>query len=75
VRNPAEHANGHAAGTINLPLNTLSRELDHLTPSCRLMFYVRAVIARASAQAFSKTRVSRKSTTPRAAQKPGWTPD
>ncbi len=32
VRNPAEHASGHAAGTINLPLNTLSRELDHLNP-------------------------------------------
>ncbi len=32
VRNPAEHANGHAEGTINLPLNTLSRELDHLNP-------------------------------------------
>ncbi len=32
VRNPAEHANGHAAGTVSLPLNTLSRELDHLNP-------------------------------------------
>ena len=32
VRNPAEHANGHAAGTINLPLNTLSREIDRLNP-------------------------------------------
>jgi hydroxyacylglutathione hydrolase len=32
VRNPAEHANGHAAGAINLPLNTLSRELDRLDP-------------------------------------------
>lgn len=32
VRGSAEHANGHAAGTINLPLNTLSRELDHLDP-------------------------------------------
>lgn len=32
VRNPTEHANGHAAGTVNLPLNSLSRELDHLNP-------------------------------------------
>ncbi len=32
VRNAAEHAGGHAAGTINLPLNTLSREIDHLNP-------------------------------------------
>ncbi len=32
VRNPTEHANGHAAGTINLPLNTLSREIDRLNP-------------------------------------------
>ncbi len=32
VRNPAEHAGGHAAGTINLSLNTLSREIDRLNP-------------------------------------------
>ena len=32
VRNPAEHANGHATNTINLPLNSLSREIDRLNP-------------------------------------------
>ncbi len=32
VRRPAEHAAGHAAGTINIPLNTLSREIDRLDP-------------------------------------------
>jgi len=32
VRQPGEHAAGHAAGTINLPLNTLTRELDKLDP-------------------------------------------
>ncbi len=32
VRNAAEHANGHAAGTTNLPLNTLSREINRLNP-------------------------------------------
>jgi glyoxylase-like metal-dependent hydrolase (beta-lactamase superfamily II)/rhodanese-related sulfurtransferase len=32
VRTPAEHAAGRAAGTINLPLNTLSREIDRLDP-------------------------------------------
>lgn len=32
VRGFAEHANGQAAGTINLPLNTLSRENDRLNP-------------------------------------------
>ncbi|MEP7147778.1 MAG: rhodanese-like domain-containing protein [Acidobacteriota bacterium] len=32
VRNPAEHSGGHAANTINLPLNSLSREMDRLNP-------------------------------------------
>jgi hydroxyacylglutathione hydrolase len=32
VRRPAEHANGHAVGTINLPLDRLSREIDKLNP-------------------------------------------
>ncbi len=32
VRNSAEHANGHAKNTINLPLPTLSREIDRLDP-------------------------------------------
>ncbi|MDM7923356.1 MAG: rhodanese-like domain-containing protein [Pyrinomonadaceae bacterium] len=32
VRRPAEHANGHAAGTVNLPLDRLSREIDQLDP-------------------------------------------
>ena len=33
VRRPAEHANGHAVGTINLPLDRLSREIDQLDPA------------------------------------------
>ncbi len=32
VRRPAEHANGHAKGTVNLPLDRLTRELDTLNP-------------------------------------------
>jgi hydroxyacylglutathione hydrolase len=32
VRRPAEHANGHAEGTINIPLDRLSREIDMLDP-------------------------------------------
>ena len=32
VRRPAEHANGHAVNTINLPLDSLSREIDKLNP-------------------------------------------
>ncbi|HEX6278703.1 MAG TPA: rhodanese-like domain-containing protein, partial [Pyrinomonadaceae bacterium] len=32
VRRPAEHANGHAAGTLNIPLDRLSREIDQLDP-------------------------------------------
>ena len=32
VRSPAEHAGGHAKNTINLPLNSLSREIDRLNP-------------------------------------------
>jgi len=32
VRQPGEHAADHAAGTINLPLNILSRELNRLDP-------------------------------------------
>ncbi|QYO65338.1 MBL fold metallo-hydrolase [Leptolyngbya sp. 7M] len=32
VRRAAEHANGHAAGTINIPLDRLSREIDMLNP-------------------------------------------
>lgn len=55
---------------------TRSRENSIIsTPSCRLMSCIRAAIVRASAQAFSKTRVSSKSTTLRAERKPGWTPD
>lgn len=33
VRRPAEHSNGHAVGTINLPLNSLTRELERLDPA------------------------------------------
>ena len=33
VRRVAEHANGHAPQTINLPLDILSRELDRLNPN------------------------------------------
>jgi glyoxylase-like metal-dependent hydrolase (beta-lactamase superfamily II)/rhodanese-related sulfurtransferase len=33
VRRPAEHANGHAIGTINVPLDRLSREIDRLDPT------------------------------------------
>lgn len=33
VRRPAEHANGHAVRTINIPLNRLSREIDKLDPA------------------------------------------
>ena len=32
VRNPAEYANGHAVNIINLPLNSLTREIDRLDP-------------------------------------------
>ncbi len=32
VRRAQEHANGHAAGTINLPLDALSKEIDRLDP-------------------------------------------
>ncbi|MEZ5427009.1 MAG: rhodanese-like domain-containing protein [Pyrinomonadaceae bacterium] len=32
VRRVAEHANGHAPGTVNIPLNILSREIDGLDP-------------------------------------------
>lgn len=32
VRRPAEYAVGHAANTINLPLDVLSREIDKLNP-------------------------------------------
>ena len=32
VRNVAEYASGHAVNTVNLPLNTLSREIDRLDP-------------------------------------------
>lgn len=32
VRRPAEHANGHAVQTINLPLNDLAKEVDKLNP-------------------------------------------
>lgn len=32
VRRPAEFANGHAAGAINLPLDRLAREIDQLNP-------------------------------------------
>ena len=33
VRRPAEHANGHAPQTINLPLNRLPEEFEKLDPS------------------------------------------
>lgn len=33
VRRVAEHANGHAVRTVNLPLDKLSKELDKLDPS------------------------------------------
>jgi rhodanese-related sulfurtransferase len=32
VRRPAEFANGHAVGTINIPLDRLTREIDQLDP-------------------------------------------
>lgn len=32
VRRPAEHSNGHAAGAVNLPLNSLTAQLDELDP-------------------------------------------
>ncbi|NJM52857.1 MAG: rhodanese-like domain-containing protein [Blastocatellia bacterium] len=32
VRRPAEHANGHAVRTINIPLDKLSKEFDKLDP-------------------------------------------
>jgi hydroxyacylglutathione hydrolase len=32
VRRPAEHANGHASGAINIPLDRLPREIDRLDP-------------------------------------------
>jgi rhodanese-related sulfurtransferase len=32
VRRPAEHASGHAAGAVNIPLDRLSREFDRLNP-------------------------------------------
>lgn len=32
VRRPAEHAAGHAAKAVNIPLNRLSREVDRLDP-------------------------------------------
>jgi rhodanese-related sulfurtransferase len=33
VRRPAEHAGGRAAGTLNIPLDKLPREIDRLDPS------------------------------------------
>jgi glyoxylase-like metal-dependent hydrolase (beta-lactamase superfamily II)/rhodanese-related sulfurtransferase len=33
VRRPAEHANGHSAGSVNIPLDRLSREIDKLDPN------------------------------------------
>jgi hydroxyacylglutathione hydrolase len=33
VRRPAEHANGHAYRTLNIPLDRLSREVDQLDPN------------------------------------------
>jgi len=32
VRRPAEHANGHAPGTLNIPLSDLTREVGRLDP-------------------------------------------
>lgn len=32
VRRPAEHANGHAKGTVNIPLDRLAMEIDRLDP-------------------------------------------
>ena len=37
VRRAAEHANGHAPQTINIPLNNLSKEIDKLDPTNRRM--------------------------------------
>lgn len=33
VRRPAEHANGHAVGTVNIPLDKLARQIDKLDPN------------------------------------------
>ena len=33
VRRPAEYANGHAPGSVNIPLDRLAREFDKLDPS------------------------------------------
>lgn len=33
VRRTAEHTSGHARGTVNLPLDSLSREFDNLDPA------------------------------------------
>lgn len=33
VRRPAEHANGHAVNTLNIPLDRLPRDLDKLDPT------------------------------------------
>ncbi len=33
VRRPEEHVSGHARGSLNLPLNSLARELDQLDPA------------------------------------------
>jgi glyoxylase-like metal-dependent hydrolase (beta-lactamase superfamily II)/rhodanese-related sulfurtransferase len=32
VRRPQEHANGHAAGTVNIPLDRLAKDFDKLNP-------------------------------------------
>ena len=33
VRRPAEHANGHAVRTLNIPLNKLATDFDKLDPN------------------------------------------
>ncbi|NNE67974.1 MAG: MBL fold metallo-hydrolase [Pyrinomonadaceae bacterium] len=32
VRRPQEHSNGHASGTLNIPLDRLANEIEHLDP-------------------------------------------
>lgn len=37
VRRTAEHANGHAEGTVNMPLDSLPREADSINPDLPVM--------------------------------------
>jgi rhodanese-related sulfurtransferase len=75
VRNPAEHANGHAAGTINLPLNTLSRELDHLNPELPTYVLCQGGYRSSLGTSILENAGFKEIYKSRAAQKPGWTPD